>query len=153
MSQLMWIEGDPNIWRLRDDVSAADLSESREPFRVTVLSPLEGTLLLSPKASVALYDTLSPNHPVHPNGCIHLRVPSLYLPTMTVLKTRPVSAYQVEFPLRPETNLAQLEREIAAAMTHGRSHKVPFNSVDETGILVLNGATLPFVVLCPSTGD
>ena len=101
----MWIEGDPNIWRLRDDVSAADLSEPREPFRVEVLSPLEGTLLLSPTASVALYDTLSPEHGVNPNGCILLGVPLLYLPTMTVLKTRPASAYSARIPAAPRYQL------------------------------------------------
>jgi hypothetical protein len=153
MSQLMWIEGDPNIWRLRDDVGAADLSESREPFRAKVLSPLVGTLLLSPKASIALYDTLSPEHPVHPNGIILVERPLLYLPSMTVLKNRPASASPMEYPLLPDTNIAELEREIAAAMTRGTFHKVPFNSVDETGVLVLNGATLPFVVLCPRHDD
>jgi hypothetical protein len=149
MSQLMWIEGDPNVWRLRDDVGEADLTGSREPLHLEVLSPLAGTLLLSPKASVALYDTLSSRHPVYPNGFIPLEPPMLYLPSMTVLKTRD-SAYPLEFALLPDTNLERLEREIAAAMTRSTVHKVQFDSVDETGVLVLNGATLPFVVLCPS---
>ena len=38
-------------------------------------------------------------------------------------------------------------------MTRGTFREVPFNSVDETGVLVLNGATLPFVVLCPGSCD
>jgi hypothetical protein len=49
------------------------------------------------------------------------------------------------------TDLAALEREITAAMGDGTRMTVDVGG-PEAVVLVLNGATLPFAVLCPASG-
>ena len=49
------------------------------------------------------------------------------------------------------TDLAALEAEITAAMTGGTLVTVDFTGPADPGVVLLNGAALPFVVLCPAT--
>jgi hypothetical protein len=52
--------------------------------------------------------------------------------------------------LPPSADLAALETEIAAAMSAGTFVTVDLTGPANTGGVVLNGAALPFVVLCPA---
>ena len=105
-----------------------------------------GTLLMSRQfaASVAL------SSPPEGTGSvphdIHLPTPVLYLPSS--------AGPQVTFPgyvLPFGTHLEELASQIETAMTQRQTCTVPILGSLPEGQLVLNGAVLPFVVLCPPT--
>jgi hypothetical protein len=154
VSLLIGIGDDPNIWKLSQDIDASTLTASPQLFSAEVVSPLAGTLLVSltAAASIALYDVppMPPvTHPVFPNGGGIMDPPSLYLPSVTALNAGTSSEYLLQYRLPYGTDLPSLESEIAAAMSDGTCCTVPFSGTTTSGVLVLNGATLPFVVLCP----
>jgi hypothetical protein len=131
------IAGDPTIWWLAQPV---DISKPpAQAISVTVRAPLAGTLLLSPRAAgvAAFSEPGEAGEPVNPD----LPTPSLYLPTSSG-----PSAGSAGYTLSTAASLPDLVTEISAAMKQGSQCTVEFGG----GILVLSGATLPFVVLCPA---
>ncbi len=144
------IEGDPTTWVLSEPVAEpATLTGSGEPFRIPVAAPLSGTLLLSRRAaaSAVLYSPADVGGAI-PSGA-RLVTAVLYLPSVTGAAS-PAAAAPPWYPLPPSADLAALETEIMGAMSQGTFSTVEFSSVASSGVLVLNGATLPFVVLCPA---
>jgi hypothetical protein len=147
------IEGDPTTWRLRTPIDAGQLTAPGGPAVLEVSEPLAGRLLLSPRAvgSVVLFQppAADPHHGVVPNG---VRLPEearcLYVPSTTGpdLHSNPPRYYL----LPPFTDLEVLEAEITTAMSGG-TVTVDFTGPADPGVIVLNGAALSFVVLCPRT--
>jgi hypothetical protein len=64
--------------------------------------------------------------------------------------TRPGGSGPLRYGLPPSADLAALEAEIAAEMSAGTFVTVDLTGPANTGVVVLNGAALPFVVLCPA---
>ncbi len=145
------IEGDPTIWRLAQLV---DISQwTGETISTAVTAPLSGTLVLSRRAaSVAAFNELVvgggvPNDVVLPTAAINLPTPSIYLPTSSG-----ASAGSHGYVLPSSVNLTQLGAEISAAMNAGSQLTINLGSGPVGGaVVVLSGAALPFVVLCPAT--
>jgi hypothetical protein len=133
------IEGDPTIWVLSEPIDAPALTVSAEPFRAAISAPRAGTMLLSSRAAAGA--VLTGVGGVTPNGSGIVTPASMYLPSVTGLK---LSSPGYQLPAG--TNLAALEGEITAAMS--QSTFLTVECLD--GVVVLNGATLPFVVLFPA---
>jgi hypothetical protein len=184
------IETDPTAWVLQDTDSDAVAEKLKQatgpgPIVLPVTAPLEGRLVLSPQRAGAISfhgahpigDSPHGPHPIghsahgaHPIGDYYPRGPHpigdspvLYLPSVTAAaEGSPV------YVLHRNADLAAVERDIIAAMTHGHRLTLPIARRDiiaaETdgtrrtlqvsassggGTLVLNGAALAFVVLVP----
>jgi hypothetical protein len=136
MPSYIQIDDDPTRWFVSDTVDASQVTG--QPLATAVQAPLEGTLIISPKAaSVAIFDS---DTPFPPPGSIILGVPqsTIYVPTATGANAQH-GGYELA-PNAPD-NLAQT---IAAAMQSGHSVTVPLAG---GGTLVLSGATLSFVVI------
>jgi hypothetical protein len=133
------INDDPTNWKLSEQIDAAALTSSgNAPFQATIVAPRTGILLLSGRAAAST--VLSGVGGATPNGGEFTTQPFLYLPSATGLtSTAPESMYK----LPPGTDLDALAAQIAAAMSEGQTYTVEYSEGD----IVLNGATLPFVVL------
>jgi hypothetical protein len=142
MYKFLRIESDPTMWVLRDPVDVAQLTAPDQPLAVQVAHPLPGTMLRScgVAAGVALYGPQPvgwrPTDAVAPE-------PVLYLPA----PAGPTDA-DPGYALAAGADLARVQAEIAAAMSAGTVVTV---AIAGGGELVLNGATLPFAVLCPAS--
>jgi hypothetical protein len=149
MSSILRIEGDPTSWTLTAAIDAGQVLMSGAPVAVPVSAPLAGRLLLSPRAvgSVAYLHVLD-DHGHIPSGA-QLPQPCLYVPSAT--GPDPHSSPPRYYALPPLSNLAALEAEITAAMSGGTVLTVDLAGPTDNGAVVLNGAALSFVVLCPAT--
>jgi hypothetical protein len=145
MTSILRIQGDPATWALGADspvdvIHQALISRSG-PVGVNVIAPLKGRMILSTRlvASVAL---LTPSVGWIPGGAILPRA-ALYVPS-------PAGPTETNdgYTLAASVNLATLESEIVAAMTHGTTIAVPVTDGNFAGPLVLNGSTLSFAVVC-----
>lgn len=142
----MRIDDDATTWVLGQPLDPAELIGAKEPLALTVTRPLSGTVLLS--ASVAASVTLlpAPDAAVAPMGWIPgglgAPLPLIYLPSPGADAG---SANVTELPMT--TDLAALTSQIKAAMAAGTRVAVPLGASGDGGVAVLNGATLPFVVL------
>jgi hypothetical protein len=132
------IDDDPTSWTLSEPIAAAALTPSgNAPFRATIVEPRTGTLLLSSHAAASV--VLSGVGGATPNGGGIIAQPFLYLPSVTGLTSKaPGSMYA----LPATTDLEALEIDITTAMTQSKPCTIELSD----GIIVLNGATLPFVV-------
>jgi len=140
------IDPDPTIWYLAKATDASTLTASGETVVVDVTSPLKGTMLLSRKAAagLALFTQFSAEGSV-PHD-IRLARPVLYLTSSAGPQTG-----NPGYELSPDADLNALTSTIQAAMEQGQSVTIPYLGGLTDGQLVLNGAVLPFVVLCPVT--
>jgi len=140
------IDADPTTWELTKGVDG--VPGTKVPEVLEVYHPLLGDLVLSPRSvgsSVFLEYRLLDTYGTRPNG---YPIPkgeagALYLPTPIGLAPhiQPPNLYGLGSP----ANLAVLKADIIAAMTKGT-----FLTVEVTGgEVVINGAELPFAVLCP----
>jgi hypothetical protein len=136
------IEGDPTQWWL-DPGQSVDVSQlTNQVLKIKITAPLAGTLLISPKAgSIAVFE----NPPGAAKPVPHLQ-PTVYVPTPTG-----PSFDSPGFDLPSSVDLSDLASQVATAMSKGSSQKVPLGG-PESATLVLNGASLPFVVLSEVTG-
>ena len=150
MFSILRIEGDPTSWKLLTAVEAGQVTASAAPVALDVSEPLAGRLLLSPRSvgSAVFLELPPPNVGVTPNG-VFLPWSCLYVPSPT--GPDPHSNPQRYYLLPRSVDLAQLEADITAAMVDGSLVTVEVSGPAGTGIVVLNGAAVPFVVLCPGT--
>lgn len=132
------IQGDPTTWKLSEPIDASALT-SEQPFQATILAGRSGTLILSGRAMASA--ALSGVGNAIPSGAEPVSLPFLYLPSTAALEPD-----RLGYALPEGTNLSAVQAEITAAMGQGTVCTVPSND----GVLVLNGATLPFVVLFPA---
>jgi hypothetical protein len=146
MNTVLRIEGDPASWILYDatiEAVAQTLTQSGDPIVLPVVAPLQGRLVLSPRCagSVALLAPTGvgwvPGHFVMPASLLY--VPSATGPTQD----------SPGYSLTQSVDLDALEQEIMAAMNDGTVITVEVSDGTASGLLVLNGAALPLVVLCP----
>lgn len=147
------IEADPTGWVLAGAFDVSLLSGPDDAVSIPVAAPLAGTLLVSRKsaASVAVF-TLGDSGDVIPSA-VKFATPVLYLPSpngYTPSGTGPAGGSLV-YELPAGSDLATLGGEIAAAMSAGSSLSIKYGNPISNGTLWLNGATVPFVVLCPVT--
>jgi hypothetical protein len=155
MYQQLRIEGDPTTWVLGQPIEDTALTQSSAPFQAEIIAPLAGTLILSGRAaaSVALYDPPGGVIPsgatpggVKPSGVIPSGAspltPCLYLPSAAGLS---IESPGYQLPVAPD--LPTLASEITAAMSQEKPCTVAFGVGSDGGVLVLNGAALPFAVL------
>jgi hypothetical protein len=139
MSAYLQIDGDPTKWWPGQPFKASQLTG--QPLSIPVTAPAYATLVLSGKpASVAVFDP--PPGQAAPTG-LELQVASIYVPTAAGL-----SAGHVGYELPTNVNLTDLANQIMGLMRSGHSQAVTLGGTASGGVLVLNGATLSFVVLC-----
>lgn len=133
---ILYIEGDPTGWGLRD-VAPEFPDWDSTPTALPVVGPLGGTLLLSP-VRVGSFALVPP-----PAGWVPAQkwaAPFLYLPSTTGL--------QAGYPLAASNDgLPALQRDIMSAMRESTYLPVQVGGAGGTGVIVLNGGVLPFVVL------
>jgi hypothetical protein len=132
------IADDPTTWQLSEPAGASALT-SQQPFQAAVVAGRNGTLILSSRAAPSA--VLSGVGNAIPSGGQPGSPPYLYLPSSAGLKpTTP------GYELPEGADLAALQAEITTAMTQQTSCTVQTRD----GVLLLNGATLAFVVLFPA---
>jgi hypothetical protein len=133
MSAYLQIDPDPTEWWATQPFQAGQLTG--QPLSIPVNAPLQATLVLSGRAaSVAVFDSSAQVGPT-----IEPQVPSIYVPTAAGL-----SAGNVGYELPSNVNLTDLANQIIASMQSGDNQTITLNG---GGTLVLNGATLSFLVL------
>jgi hypothetical protein len=136
MANYLQIGDDPTSWWLVEPFNASRLTG--QPLTLDLAGPLGGALVLSGRAgSVAVFDVADATVP----GNLNPAVAAIYLPTGTG-----PSAQHYGYALSPAANVANLPGEIATAMGNGTRLTIP---LEGGGTLVLDGATLSFVVIQP----
>jgi hypothetical protein len=147
------IEGDMTGWVPASPDDISKLSQPGDTVSLQVTAPLTGTLLLSRKAAASVtVVTLGNSGDVIP-GNFKTATPAIYLPSPNgyTASAEGPGGGPIIYQLPSVTNLATLTSNIAAAMSAGSSLSLDFDNGLSSGTLWLNGATLPFVVLCPAT--
>jgi hypothetical protein len=135
VTSYLQIEGDPTRWFPVNPFQASQLTG--QPLSIPVIAPAQATLVISGKAgSVAVFEVPSSQ----PGPTIEPQAPTIYVPTAAGL-----SAGRVGYDLPANVNLTDLANQIIASMKSGHTQAVILSG---GGTLVLNGATLSFVVLC-----
>jgi hypothetical protein len=145
MEYALRIDADPTLWELSQTLD--QVPTSSRPAVLPVAHPVQGNLVLSPRSvgSVVRFENQIA-WGTRPNGLLLLEQ-AIYVPSPAGLDlhSNPANFYTVNPPVDPET----LQASVVAAMTDGT-----FCTVSVTGgEVVINGARIPFVVLCkPSEG-
>ncbi len=146
MSAELQIGIDPSVWTFDpsayDEVATA--LEHPAPITIQVTSPMQGTLILNPRAAgtVELSLPISPRG-WNPSGGGVGTAPLLYVPSVTG-PTRSNPGYL----LSTSYEMALLQRDIEAAMSGGTLLSLQLEAgAPDKGVVVLNGAILPFAVL------
>lgn len=137
------IQGDPTSWGLAAAPPQDGWSDT--PAAIPIITPVAGTLILSPAQTGSFALTLA----IYANGWLHgptLQVasPCLYIPT-----TSGLTADSHGYPLAAQYDLPTLQQSILDAMTTGSMLPVVVDA-DGIGVVMLNGAQLPFAVLAES---
>lgn len=144
MPSYIQIQGDPTKWWVDPRQSVSVDQPTNQTLSVQITAPLKGTLLISPRAaSVAVFEN-------PPGASAPSPLPSLgatiYVPTPTG-----PSGDSPGYYLPPSVNLSDLASQIASIMGEGQSQTVALGGIASGGTLMLNGATLSFVVLQGAT--
>lgn len=138
------VAGDPTSWWTESFASGSALAAelAQGPVNVPVFYPVKGNLLLSPLASVSVFDVL-PTVSWIPSG-VQAPVATLYV------QASPPATHFSGYTLPVGTNLVDLASEIMSAMKEPPSRvTVGVHSGPNAGSALLNGATLTFAVICP----
>jgi hypothetical protein len=143
-ASILQIQGDPTKWGLRDD--GPEDHDWTIPVPLQIIAPVTGTLVLSPTRVGSL--SLVP--PLPGDGwmpAFTLIAPHLYIPTPTGM-TAGSPGYLLA---PPDNNLATLQQNIINAMSGDGSSLTVHINVYGGGVVVLDGAQLPFAVLGQAT--
>jgi len=134
------ISGDPTQWGLREIVPTNPGWTG--PVSLPIILPVEGTLVLSPTkvGGMAL------SYPDEQNGWMPAAVtaPQLYIPTTTGLK-KGGDGYLLA---APDNNPQALVEKLLTTMRDGSTVSVARDIV-RGGVVIINGAVLPFAVVMP----
>ena len=144
-ASILRIEGDPTSWGLKT-VGPEDPGWRDDPVAVAIGAPVDGTLILSP-ARVGSFALTSPG--AH-NGWMPASLPSgsLYLYIPTTAGITPESAAGSGYILAaPHDDLDALRESIMTAMSGTGSTLALKVDVIGGGVVILNGAQLPFAVV------
>ena len=141
---------DPTSWRVPEGVAissvAQDLAQATAPVPLPVDYPLVGTLVVSARSAGTVLLTPPGPDGSHPSGA-RLRVPVIRVPSGVAATVDKPGAHS----LGPGTNLAQLQQDIESAMTGGTILTLPIGDAGPNAALVLGGASLAYVILCPAS--
>jgi hypothetical protein len=135
------IQGDPTLWALPGTEPATPpWSDSSDPVVLQVIGPLVGTLILSPRRAGSL--ALVPP-PLGPGWVPTFTMvsPFLYIPSADGVAS---PGYVLD---PPDTDLGTLQQDIVAAMRDSTVLTVSVSSIARSGVVILNGAELPFAVI------
>jgi hypothetical protein len=143
------VAGDPTTWFLTSlTVGPPSWVTTGDPVALEVVKPVAGTLLLAPSRAGSCVLT-----PIQGAGdgwvpCVELAAPCLHLPTPDG-----TTATSPGYPLTGSgTNLAALQQSILTAMSDGKQLTVDVDNDSTRSIVVISGATVPFVVLATAKG-
>lgn len=137
MPNYIQIGDDPTKWWLIQPINPSQLAAG-QPLSLEVAAPISGTLVLSGRfASVAVFNVPSANFP----PAISDPEAAIYLPTAT----GPSSGH-VGYALPVTADGSNIANQIVTAMRNGHSQTIALYG---GATLVLNGATVPFVVIKP----
>lgn len=140
-SSFLKIQGDATSWGLRA-VPPRDPHWNDGPVAVDIISPVTGTLIVSPDRVGSFSLTLlKTNNGWHPGPPIVLVAPYLYIPTV-----HGMTSTSPGYPLAAQVHLPDLQNSIVEAMTTSSTLAVNVDVVGG-GAVILNGAQLPFAVL------
>lgn len=169
MDLILRIGGDPASWVVLDadyEALVAQLHRATAPVIIEVTAPLTGRLVLSPKAAGSVVILQPPGGAVwrttdwnpggafwkttdwNPGGAIKpgaARAPIVYLASPAGPGTG-TSRYAVS----GDVNAQGVVQDIVTAMSDGtkRMLSLPVYDPSGTGVLVIDGAALPFAVVC-----
>ncbi len=133
MSVYLQIAGDPTRWWPANPLQASQLTG--QPLSIDIAGPANATLILSGKSeSVAVFEGAQ-----LPPTVLTIDASSVYVPTAAGM-----SAGRVGYGLPAGVDLTSLGNQILAAMRSGDTQAITLTG---GGTLVINGATLSFVVL------
>jgi hypothetical protein len=136
MPSYLQIGNDPTKWWIAGQFEASQLTGQAQTIEVS--APVQGTLVLSPRsASVALVEVPSATVPEALDT-----LAAIYVPTAAGL-----SAANAGYELPASVDAANLPGQIMILMRDGFSTSIPLGGGAPGGTLVLNGATLSFVVV------
>jgi hypothetical protein len=138
------VDSDPTSWELWEGVE--EVLTSSDPEVLTVSHPLWGELVLSPQSvgsAVFLEYQLPKRYGTRPDGCPIPPGGALYLPSPIGpdILMNPPNIYTLDSSME----LGVLRADLIAAMTDGTFLTVKVAQ----GEVVINGAKVPFAVLCP----
>jgi hypothetical protein len=139
------VQGDPTSWALSGIQPVMPAwTEASGIIALDVVGPLVGTLLLAPRLCGSL--ALMPP-PLDVGGgwvpCVKLEEPYLYIPSASGL-----AASSPGYLLAaPDNNLTALQQRIENAVQERKIISVAVSSAGRAGMVLLDGASLPFVVL------
>ena len=144
------IGSDPTSWRVPEGVAigsvAQELAQATAPVTLPVDYPLIGTLVVSARSAGTVLLTPPGPDGSHPSGA-RLRVPVIRVPSGVAATVDKPGGHS----LAPGTNLAQLQQDIESAMTGGTILTLPIGDAGPNAALVLGGASLAYVILCPAS--
>ncbi|HEY6311752.1 MAG TPA: hypothetical protein VIY52_13245 [Streptosporangiaceae bacterium] len=140
---LLQIGIDPTVWVLA--ASQDEVANATDPAAWQIVYPVEGRLVLSPRSAGSLVVLSAPPGGGTGVGRPHGGHPTdIHLPSVTA---RTVSSHGYWLEERDlATDVEELERKILTAMADGTRLTLPLIS-GTGGVLVLDGATLPFIVI------
>jgi hypothetical protein len=144
-ASILHIEGDPTSWGL-SVVGATDPGWGDSPVKVEIIAPVAGTLVLSP-ARVGSFALVPPPPGDGWMPALTLVAPHLYIPTATGL-TAAAPGYVLA---PPDDNPVTLTDKLVTAMSGTGSTATVQISAVGGGVVVLNGAQLPFAVVAPAS--
>ena len=157
MDLILRIGGDPASWVVPDGNSealAAQFSQATAPVLIEVIAPLAGQLVVSPKAagSVVILQppggTVFETHDWNPGGAIKPSAPIVYLASPAGPGT---GAFR--YAVSANVTAQAVVQDIITAMSDNdndndkRMLTLPVYDPSGTGILVIDGAALPFAVV------
>jgi hypothetical protein len=145
MPSHLWIDGDPTPWELSQPPEVSELARSAGPLQLAVSHPAPGGIMLLSIRAAASVVLSSPPAGIIPSD-ITSPEPFLYLPSPAGM-----SGDAPGYRLPPSTDLAALARHIMSAMAGRTVITVGTIGHEQGDAIVLNGATLPFAVLCPAS--
>jgi hypothetical protein len=138
MPSYIQIGNDPTQWWIAGQFEASQLTG--QALTIEVSAPVQGTLVLSPKsASIAIVEEPSATVPQALDTAA-----AIYVPTAAGL-----SAANAGYELPTSINVADLPGQFMNLLQDGFSTSIPLGGSGPGGTLVLNGATLSFVVVIP----
>jgi len=136
MTSYIQIAGDPTKWWLSQQFSASQLTG--QPVSLQIVSPVNGFLVISPKAAGVAVFELDQAPP--PN--LDIQVAGIYVPSAAGL-----AVGHAGYQLPATADLGNLAGQITTLMSNSGSQAVTLGGTASGGTLVLNGATLPFAVV------
>ena len=136
MTSYLQIAGDPTKWWPAGPFSASQLTG--QPVNVPIASPVNGYLVISPRAAGIAVFELNQTPPM----MLGIEAQGIYVPTAAGLA---VGHAGYQLPASP--NLGNLVSQVTNLMTQGSRQTITLGGNASGGTLVLNGATLSFAVV------